>query len=153
MDLLATYTHDSELQAITAPPLISTIHKSPQHPLSLFQPAVFTSRSLATASNSGDFLASSSQVLSSQPPVQNCLTTDFVPCLQHLSTDQVETLRFQQSLYCCVHIRCRGNGFTELLPRNGRCLESHRLATCLYATVSNVPYLTAITWSKYRQAR
>jgi hypothetical protein len=34
MDLLTTYAHDSELQAITAPPLISTIHKSPQHPLS-----------------------------------------------------------------------------------------------------------------------
>jgi hypothetical protein len=29
-----------ELQAITAPPLISTIHKLPQHPLSIFQPAV-----------------------------------------------------------------------------------------------------------------
>jgi hypothetical protein len=43
MDLLTTYTHDPELQAITAPPLISTIHKSPQHPLSLFQPAVFSS--------------------------------------------------------------------------------------------------------------
>jgi hypothetical protein len=34
------YTHDSELQVITPPPLISTIHKSPHHPLSLFQPAV-----------------------------------------------------------------------------------------------------------------
>jgi hypothetical protein len=32
--------HDSELEVITLPPLISTIHKSPQHPLSLFQPAV-----------------------------------------------------------------------------------------------------------------
>jgi hypothetical protein len=34
MDLLSTYTHDSELQelqAIPAPPLISTIHKSPQY--------------------------------------------------------------------------------------------------------------------------
>jgi hypothetical protein len=40
MTLLTTYTHDSELQAITAPPLISTIHKSPHHPLSLLQPAV-----------------------------------------------------------------------------------------------------------------
>jgi hypothetical protein len=36
MDLLTTYIHDSEIQAITAPPLISTIHKLPQHPLSLF---------------------------------------------------------------------------------------------------------------------
>jgi hypothetical protein len=41
MDLQTTYTHGSELlQAITAPPLISTIHKSAQHTLSLFQPAV-----------------------------------------------------------------------------------------------------------------
>jgi hypothetical protein len=41
MDLLTTYTHYSELQAITAPPLISTTYKSPQHALSLlFQPAI-----------------------------------------------------------------------------------------------------------------
>jgi hypothetical protein len=40
MDLLTTYTHHLEVQIITAPPLISTIHKSPQHLLSLFQPAV-----------------------------------------------------------------------------------------------------------------
>jgi hypothetical protein len=38
--LLITYTHDLELQTITAPLLISTIYKSPKHPLSLFQPAV-----------------------------------------------------------------------------------------------------------------
>jgi hypothetical protein len=40
MSLLTAYTHDSELQAITTPPLTSIIHKLPQHPLSLFQPAV-----------------------------------------------------------------------------------------------------------------
>jgi hypothetical protein len=40
MDLLATYTHDPELQVITAPLLISTIHKSPRHPLKFLQPAV-----------------------------------------------------------------------------------------------------------------
>jgi hypothetical protein len=39
LDLSTTYTHNSELQAITAPPLVSTIHNSPQHPLELFQPA------------------------------------------------------------------------------------------------------------------
>jgi hypothetical protein len=32
--------HDSELQVITTPPLISKIHKSPQYPLGLFQPTV-----------------------------------------------------------------------------------------------------------------
>jgi hypothetical protein len=39
MDLLTTYTHDLELQAITALSLIYTLYKSPQHPLSFFQPA------------------------------------------------------------------------------------------------------------------
>jgi hypothetical protein len=39
MDLLTSYTHDSEVQALKVLPLISTIHKSPQRPLSLFQPA------------------------------------------------------------------------------------------------------------------
>jgi hypothetical protein len=50
------YTRDSELQA---PPLITTIHKSPQHLLSPFLfCCVFTSRSLATASNGEDSSAS-----------------------------------------------------------------------------------------------
>jgi hypothetical protein len=56
--LLTTYTHSSELQVITAPSLISILHKSPQHTLSLPASGVFTSRSLVTASNSGDFSAS-----------------------------------------------------------------------------------------------
>jgi hypothetical protein len=43
MDLLTTYTHHLELQPITEPPIISTIHSSPQHPLSFFQPAVSSS--------------------------------------------------------------------------------------------------------------
>jgi hypothetical protein len=34
------YAHDSWPQVITAPPLISTIHKLPQHSLRFFQPAV-----------------------------------------------------------------------------------------------------------------
>jgi hypothetical protein len=66
MDLLTTYTNDLELQTITAPPLISTTHKSSQHPLSLFPTCrVFTSRSLVTASSSEDSSASRAQVLSS----------------------------------------------------------------------------------------
>jgi hypothetical protein len=77
MNLLNTYTHDTELHAITGPPLIFIIHKSTQHPLSPFPACcVFTSRSLATASNSGDCSASRAQVLSSQPPNQNSLSTD-----------------------------------------------------------------------------
>jgi hypothetical protein len=74
IDLLTTHIYDSKIQTITTPPLISTIHKSPQHPLRVF-PAYydFISRSLATASNSGDSSASRAQVLSSQPPAHNSL--------------------------------------------------------------------------------
>jgi hypothetical protein len=66
MNLLTTYTHNSEiLQAIAAPPLISTIHKSPQHPLGPFPAChVFTSRSLAKASNKEDSSASTVTPLS-----------------------------------------------------------------------------------------
>jgi hypothetical protein len=58
MDLLTTHTLDSKLEAITAPPPTSIVHKSPQHLLSIFQRDVFTSRSPLTASNSGDSSAS-----------------------------------------------------------------------------------------------
>jgi hypothetical protein len=71
MDLLTTYTHNSEQQEITAPPLTYTSHKPLQHLLSLLQPAILTSRSLATASTNGDSSASRAQVLSSKPPLQN----------------------------------------------------------------------------------
>jgi hypothetical protein len=40
LDLLSTYAHHSELHIIITLTLISTLHKSPQYPLSLFQPAV-----------------------------------------------------------------------------------------------------------------
>jgi hypothetical protein len=40
MDLLTSYKHHSELQALVTLPLISTLHKSTQHLLSLFQAAV-----------------------------------------------------------------------------------------------------------------
>jgi hypothetical protein len=32
---------------------------------------------------------------------------------------------FQQYLYCCMRIRCRGNLFTESLPRNGSGIFSY----------------------------
>jgi hypothetical protein len=70
--LLTTYTHHSELQIITALSLIFIHYKSSQHPLSLFPACcVFISRSLAMTSNNEDSWASSAQVLSSQPPVQD----------------------------------------------------------------------------------
>jgi hypothetical protein len=55
MDLLTTYIRHSELHVITALSLISTLYKSPQHPLFLFLAyCAFNSHSLATASKSGD---------------------------------------------------------------------------------------------------
>jgi hypothetical protein len=55
MDLLTTYTHDSELQALTTLSLISTIHGSPQHPISLFPACcVIPCHCLVTAFNSGN---------------------------------------------------------------------------------------------------
>jgi hypothetical protein len=72
MDLLTTFTHDSELHTITALSLIYILYKSLQQPPKLFQRAVF-SWSLATASNSAASSASSARLLSSQAPVQNCL--------------------------------------------------------------------------------
>jgi hypothetical protein len=47
----------------------SQITTAPAKPF--FQPAIFTNHSLAMASNSGDSSASSAQVFSSQPPMQN----------------------------------------------------------------------------------
>jgi hypothetical protein len=55
------------------------------------EPAVFTSRSLATASNRGSSSATRVQVLSSQTPVQNSLSSNLVPCLEHLGTDHIES--------------------------------------------------------------
>jgi hypothetical protein len=52
---MITYTHDSELQAITAVSLFSTFYKS-LHPIS--SQFVFTSRYVVTNLNSGDFSAS-----------------------------------------------------------------------------------------------
>jgi hypothetical protein len=79
MDLLTTYTHHSELKAITAQPLISTIHNS-QFTVALAKPfpacCVLTSRSLITASNSEISLASQAQAHSSQTPLRNSLSTE-----------------------------------------------------------------------------
>jgi hypothetical protein len=73
--LLTTYTHHSELQAITALSLIPALYRS-LHAKSSLACSVSNSRSLTTASNSGDPSASRAQVLSSQSPVQN----SFVNC-------------------------------------------------------------------------
>jgi hypothetical protein len=58
LDLLTTSTHDSELQV-----MVSTLYKLPQHKLNLFPACcVVNSRSLATATHSGDTSASRAEV-------------------------------------------------------------------------------------------
>jgi hypothetical protein len=99
------------------------------------------SRFLAMTSNNGGSSASRAKVLSSQSPVRNSaeLSTHLVTPVVikiNLGTDHVETPRFQQQLCCCVRVCCRVNVlFTEPLPSNRRCLQSHRLAVGLYAAL------------------
>jgi hypothetical protein len=114
----------------------SQITRAPVRPFPAW--SVFTSLSVATASNSGDSSASCTQVLSLQPPMPNSalnsqLKYSSTAELNWLSTNWVApnlflvtTLhgpsrkhRFQQLLYCCARICCSGNVFTDPLPRNG----------------------------------
>jgi hypothetical protein len=111
--------HDSELQAITAPTIISIIHKSPQNLLSLFQSAVSSPA------------VPWQRLLTVKIPQLNSLQS----CLHRLMyrTDSVAPIvfkvtsrhgpsripRFRQYLYCCASVRCSGYVFTEPLPRNG----------------------------------
>jgi hypothetical protein len=116
VDLLISYIHHSEVQIITALSLISTIHKLPQHSLSLFPACcVFIRRSLATASNSGYSSASRAQVLSVQivqRGTEKCLP---IRCLQ---TDCITPL------------------FNRLLHSNG----------CTYTLHSRIGYSDEEVW-------
>jgi hypothetical protein len=66
MGLLTTYIHQSELQLIKPPLLISTVHRLPQHPLSLLPVCCVNSHSLVTSSNSGDSSASRAHVVTAR---------------------------------------------------------------------------------------
>jgi hypothetical protein len=65
------YWHNLELQVITAPLLISTIHGSPQHLLSLFQPAVSIPAVPWQRFWQWRFFSLTPSGLLSQPPVQS----------------------------------------------------------------------------------
>jgi hypothetical protein len=91
IDLLTIYAHNSELLVITALSLISTLYKS-LHAKSSPVCCVLNSRSLATASNSGDSSASRVQVLSSQRPVQNTTLNRLRPRLAAISHQPLSLL-------------------------------------------------------------
>jgi hypothetical protein len=138
IDLVITYTHDWELQAITVPPLISTIHKSPQHLLSLFQPAISSlavplQRLLTLQIIQLHALRSSLHSLLCRTE----LSTNFVSCIWEL--DAVRTENTALLLLCptaaLLIICCLATG--TCLP--SCCPETvavygQRLATGLYAT-------------------
>jgi hypothetical protein len=107
---------------MTELPLISTLFTSPQYLLILFQPAVFTSRYLSTASNSGDSSASRAHVILSQPPVQKSLKSELLTanyqlrnsndCLYFVmnhTENTVSTVIVLQYLDLCMRIRCSGS--------------------------------------------
>jgi hypothetical protein len=78
MDLLTTYKHDSKLQVITVPPLISTNLKITKALDKNFLACyIFTSCYQATASNSVDSSASCAQALSSQTPYKSLKLRNF----------------------------------------------------------------------------
>jgi hypothetical protein len=134
MDLLTAYTHDSELQAITTPLLISTIQKSPQHPLSLFQSAVFTSRSLATVLTVEILQLDALKASVHRLPY---ITHTVAPAVFKITPRHGPRRNIPFPLFLHVDSLI-WIVFTEPLPRNGSsiCLSSsRRIATALHARI------------------
>jgi hypothetical protein len=91
--------HHSELQVITAPLLISTIHRTPQHPLSLLPACcIFNSRFLSTDCNSGYSSASRAQVLLTQPPMQSSIPLPTFNWTGHVRVEVTLRLTVSQSV-------------------------------------------------------
>jgi hypothetical protein len=122
MHLLSTYTHDSELQAITATSLICTLYKSLQHPLSLFQPAVSSPAAPWQRLLTVEILQL--QELRSylhNIPYRTPSTVNWTHCSNCTGYNITEqTTQKTRFFYCWVRVRCRGNVFTEPLTRMSR---------------------------------
>jgi hypothetical protein len=112
---------------------ISTINKSPQHSLSLFPAClVFISNSLAKASNSEESSASGAQVLSSQTPVQNSLSTH---CRLNYSA-----ISSQPHLQNSLSTHCRLNySAISSQPHLQNSLSTH--CRLNYSAISSQPHL------------
>jgi hypothetical protein len=107
MDLSNTYTDRSELQAFTAPRLISTIHKTPQH--SLLPSTVPTQRLLTVEILQLHALKCSLHSLE--------LSSKLFPCLFNLATNHIENISLLCLCHCCACAYCYGNVLTEPLPK------------------------------------
>jgi hypothetical protein len=99
-----SFLHHTEIQVITGPLLISTIHRSPQNPNLFPACCVFNSRSLATAFNSGDPSASGAHVttvwrIPAIKPLSNINSTIAASLQSPLySSTQLPTLNWTLSL-------------------------------------------------------
>jgi hypothetical protein len=117
LDLLTTFIHHWELQAITAPLLISTIHKSKQQPLSLFPACcVFNSRSLATVSNSGDSISF---------PLSRHDCPANIPQLKSLTHQPTTSLHFTELLKVKVKVTLRLAVYRQSVLLGVKLLETH----------------------------
>jgi hypothetical protein len=133
MDVFTTYTQASELQAITAPQLISTIHKSPRHTLSIFQPAVsspavpwqrFLTVHILSFPRSGPIFTASRADLNWLCPL--LITSGHGPYRKHRSS------------VVCFRVHCGGNIFTELLPINGSSADYESTVLLLLSYIRGV---------------
>jgi hypothetical protein len=132
LDLLTTCIHHSELHLITAPLLISTIHRSPHHSLSLFQPAVSStavpSRRLLTV-----------EIL--QLPALMSLLSGEYPATELLSTVNLTIAPSLLSLPCRARLNCQPPRllFTDWLSTDNWQLNflTHQPTTSLHFTRLN----------------
>jgi hypothetical protein len=150
MDLLINCIHHSELQVVTTPVLISTIHRSLQY---LLSPAccLFNSRSLVTASNSSDSSAFHADIVTVRRihPHLNCQLNCSAIFLQDNSL--ARTMQEAQPLHYCRgvftaplysngrdadHIENTVSLLLRALFCCGRFLESRCLASGLFVTTS-----------------
>jgi hypothetical protein len=124
-------------KAVTVPPLISTIHKSPQHPPSLFQPAVSS-----PAVPWQRLLAAEILQLHALKFSHHRFRTDLVAPIVFLITPlhgPIREPRFQQYLYCCVSVRLLGEQvYRAVAQKRPWCIRLSRdrcIAAVLHATV------------------
>jgi hypothetical protein len=169
MDLLTTYIHHSELQVITAP-LVITIHRTPQHLLSLFPACcVFNSRSLATDSNIGDSATSSAHIvtlrrisrnwtlvicqlnysaISSQPSLQSSTQLPTLSWQLNSLTHQPATSLHSTELHSASlgsSLYILGADPTEnAAPKNPSVAVAQMLLTCLLAVTKQCMFLLVI---------
>jgi hypothetical protein len=126
---MTTYTNDSELQGNGATSLIFIIHNPPQKPLSFLSAyCVFTCRSLQRHLTEDMFSFTCSDPFSTDSSTElsiNWLSSK--PPGYNISADTIENAFYL--------LRA---SMLWTLPSNGRCSQSHRLATGLCATICSI---------------